>query len=109
MHQVQHPAGAADFEDHPGTWLPDQHGQTSGPNKECQTSQRALPAVKWVSTIRCIIRVPPKIRFNYEFFRGYALIRVGTMAINTTCLEGVRLLGIGTFFGSCFQDKSLPF
>ena len=44
-----------------------------------------------------------------NFFRGYALIRVGTMAINTTYLKGVRLLGIGTIFWSCFQDKLSPF
>ena len=37
-----------------------------------------------------------------KFFRGYALIRGGTMAENTPCLKGVRLLGGGTILGFNF-------
>ena len=35
-----------------------------------------------------------------KFFRGYALIRGGTMAENTPCLKGVRLLGVVVFKSS---------
>ena len=50
-----------------------------------------------------------------KFFRGYALIRGGTMAKNTPCLKGVRLLGGGTiatfnFVGGNYplMEKNLP-
>ena len=38
-----------------------------------------------------------------KFFRGHALIRGGTMAINTPCLKGARLLGWARFQASILQ------
>ena len=50
-----------------------------------------------------------------KFFRGYALIRWGTMAKKTPCLKGVHLLGGGTISGfnfvggnTSFDAKKLP-
>ena len=44
-----------------------------------------------------------------DFCRGHALIRGGTIAINTPFVKGARLLGIGTNFLSSFQTKKLLF
>ena len=44
-----------------------------------------------------------------KIFRGYALIRVGTLAINTTYPEGVRLLGVGTIFLGLFSTLITSF
>ena len=60
----------------------------------------------FVHTMQCLISVPPKIRLNYGFLWGHALIRGGgTIAINTPFVKGARLLGIGTNFLSSFQTK----
>ena len=58
-----------------------------------------------------LIIVPPKLGVIMKFFRGYALIRGGTIAKNTPCLKGVRLLGGGTIsdfnFVACPELASL--
>ena len=43
-----------------------------------------------------------------KFFRGYVLTRGSTIAKNTPCLKGVRLLGGGTIAGFNFVGGNYP-